>query len=200
MRLAVVNPNTTASMTAKIAAAAEARGVAGHRDRREDLVDGTGLDRGLLRRGAVGARAVRRARQGRAERVPMRRSSPASTTPASMRRAALCDIPVHRHLRGGGDDGRVPRQALHRRHDARPVARPDRGALPPLRHGGPRAWCGRRTFRCSSLEDPNSGARDRLRTRSAAAHRRGLRRSDRPRLRRHGRPRPHAAGASSACR
>ena len=87
MRILVVNPNTTASMTATIARGGAARRRRRHRDRRRHLDHGAGLDRGLLRRGA-GRAGPAASRSPRASaRAPMRPSSPASTTPGSTPRA-----------------------------------------------------------------------------------------------------------------
>ena len=69
MRIKVINPNTTAGMTATIAAAARAAASPGDRDRGRHLAHGPGLDRGPPRRGDERARPAEEIRQGEAEGV-----------------------------------------------------------------------------------------------------------------------------------
>ena len=155
MRILVVNPNTTASMTETAApppravAAAGTEIIAGH------LAHGAGLDRGLLRRGARRARPARRNRAAARRRAPTRPSSPASTIPGSTRRAPRRRA-GRRHLRGRRRDGGLHRAALHRRDDAGALAScRSRNLVAPLRHGGALPACAPPTSPVLALEDPS---------------------------------------------
>ena len=118
-KILIVNPNTTASMTATIAAAAREVAASGTEIVASDVIDGTGLDRGLLRRGLCGAGAdpglVECARRRRRDHRLFRRHRP--------RRGADCRaVSGRRHLRGGAGDG-GPDRKTHRRSSPRCRAR-----------------------------------------------------------------------------
>ena len=91
-KILIVNPNTTASMTETIGAAARAVAAPGTENIGRDVVDGPGLDRGILRRGLRRARPDPGAVEAR--RMPMRRSSPVSMTPGSTPHAPAARFPV----------------------------------------------------------------------------------------------------------
>ncbi len=94
MRLLVVNPNTSASMTAAHRRGRARRRGAGDGDRRGQSRERPGLDRGLFRRSLRRARAwSRKSSKGEAA-GSTRSSSPVSTTPAWRRRAAAARGPV----------------------------------------------------------------------------------------------------------
>ena len=83
MRIKVINPNTTAGMTAKIGEAARARRRARDRDRRRQPGGRSGLDREPLRRGDERASACSRRSAKARPRASTATSSPASATRAS---------------------------------------------------------------------------------------------------------------------
>ena len=92
MRILVVNPNTTASMTGKIGSAA-ARRAAGHEDhRRQSEPRPAEHRRAISTRPSPFPGLIDEMQQSAATRTPT--SSPASTTPASTPRAASPTAPV----------------------------------------------------------------------------------------------------------
>ena len=172
-KILIVNPNTTASMTETIGAAARAVAAPGTEISRRDLGDGAGLDRGLLRRGVRRARpdpgAAECAGRRCGDRRVFRRYRP-------RRRADRRALPGGRHLRGGAGDGGADRKTHRHRHHAAAL---DRAAA--------RNWCaatvlrsGRgsppATSRCSISKSPararKRNSRPRLPARSTRARKR----------------------------
>ena len=134
-------------MTATIAAAARSVAAPATRDRRRHLVDGPGLDRGLLRRGAGGAGPAGRDRQGRA-RGRRRRDHRLLRRHRARRRARDGAHSGDRHLRGGARDRLVRRTALHRGDDDGALARADRSIWSIATAWPAGRACGPPIFRC----------------------------------------------------
>ena len=189
MRLLVVNPNTTASMTAKIGAAATPRRLARHRDRRgqsrrsgpasiEGYYDEAFSVPGLLAEIAQGRRRRRRRRRLLRRHRPRRRALPDRGAGRRHRRGGLphCGLDLAEQVLG--------------RHHALPLGPGDRAQPRPLR---PRAPLRPRPRLRRPGARPREGRPRRRAHRSpreiAPRHRRGPRRGDRARLRRHDRPR-----------
>ena len=144
VRILVVNPNTTASMTATIAAAA--RGVAGAGTEIVAVTSSMGpasiegyYDEALALPGLL--RGDRRRRARRRAGAPIIACFDDTGLDAARAMAAHSG---HRHLRGRAGHGRLHRPALHRRDHHGALARADRGTGASLRHGRTRARARRR--------------------------------------------------------
>ncbi len=173
-KILIVNPNTTASMTETIGAAARAVAAPGTEISGRHVVDGAGLDRGLLRRG------LRRARPDP--------GAMACTPDADAAIVACFDdtgldaartagaLPGGRHLRGGAGDGGPDRKTHRHRHHAAALDRAAGGAGAPLWFCGEGAGHrlrrrGARSRKARLGRGSEAGGRD-FRARSTRARRR----------------------------
>ena len=184
-------------MTDKIRAAAASGGLARHADHRGESRDRARVDRGLLRRGARGARPPRGDRQGRGAR--RRRTRHRLLRRHGARRRARAGP----RARGGDRRGRLPpgeprRRALLRDHHAAPVRSRHRAEPGEVR---PRlALCAGARGRDSRARAGGQGQRcpRAHRGRDRRRKSRGSRRGDRAGLRGHGGPGGRAVRASRA--
>ena len=152
MRLLVINPNSTASMTEKIGIAAHACGQAGTEMVAVNPVGGPVSIEGYYRRGAERSRPSARdpdhPRLRRGDHRLFRRHRP-----------GCCPLPDrppgHRHRRGGLPFRLDDREQVLGRHDAGAVG-PGAGTQPAPATAWPRAapGCGRRKWRCWNWNIP----------------------------------------------
>ena len=190
VRLLVINPNTTASMTRQDRRRGRARAaVARHRDRRgqsrrraRPSIEGY-YDEALSRPRPARRSCGRRRRRRRRRHRLLRRHRP-------RRRALPHRGAGHRHRRGGLP--LRPRCSRTSSRSSRPSpARSRRSSTTSSATASRRAAPGSapRTSRSSTSRRAIPAARARIARRDRSRHRRGPRRGDRARLRRHDRPR-----------